>query len=55
MSGVTLVWVVVFGDVVLAGFGGVLCVLLLLRFGLGGGSQVGFGERVCVIIAIWFG
>ena len=31
--GVTPVWVVSFGNVVLAGLGGVLCVLLLLKFG----------------------
>ena len=44
MSGVTLVWVVVFGDVVLAGFGEGLCVLLLLSFGFCDGNQEGFGE-----------
>ena len=53
MSGVTLVYVVGFGDVVLAGFGEGLCVLLLLSFGLGNGSQVGFGERVCVSLLLF--
>ena len=53
MSGVTLVWVVDFGDVVFKGFGEGLCVLLLSSFGLGDGSQVGFGERVCVIVAVF--